>query len=307
MNITLFSMNKKTWATISIISLGILYFNLLWKTTKNIDILTTDLLFYSAICALLWRRKNTLIASGSAISSCLGLTLLTISIVKITTLYSFEATLIPLLPFIAAISLALISSGTRGLAQFKKEIFFAWFLFFPTGVIGHFIDNLVEITVLNAKFATYILYYVGFDVANYGNQVILDLPKLGQYKAVVDYPCAGVPMILLMLKLSLLLVCFFPFSKTQKTIIPLVSVAIGFVLGVIRVCILTLLIPEPAKFDYWHGSSGDGIFSTLAIMIFAGFAYFMLEKVNSLDSDRQKTVSDKQLLAKHPADTSDIF
>ena len=281
MNITLFSMNKKTWATISIISLGILYFNLLWKTTKNIDILTTDLLFYSAICALLWRRKNTLIASGSAISSCLGLTLLTISIVKITTLYSFEATLIPLLPFIAAISLALISSGTRGLAQFKKEIFFAWFLFFPSGVIGHFIDGLIKITVLNAKFATYVLYYVGFNVANQGNEVILALPQIGQFRAVVDYPCAGVPMILLMLKLSLLLVCFFPLTKAKKFLIPAVSVAIGFTLGVIRVCILTLLIPQPAQFEYWHGSNGDQIFSTLAIIIFAVFAYWMIELASS--------------------------
>lgn len=306
MNITLSSMNKKTWATISIISLGILYFNLLWKTTKDIDTLSTDVLFYIAICALLWRRKNSLVYGGSSIFSCLGLALLTVLTIKVTTLYSFEATLIPLLPFFAAISLALISCGIRGLTQFKKEIFFAWFLFFPTGVIGHFFDNSIKITVLNAKFATYILYYVGFDVANYGNQVILNLFE-NQYKAVVDYPCAGVPMILLMLKLSLLLVCFFPFSKTQKTIIPLVSIAIGFILGVIRVCILTLLIPEPAKFDYWHGSSGDGIFSTLAIMIFAGFAYFMLEKVNSFDSDRQKTVRDEQLTVEHSVDTSDIF
>lgn len=283
-------MDKKTWAAISVVSLGIFYFNLLWKTTGDIDSLTTDLLFYSAICALLWRRKDSLVCNSDLVSSFVGLSLLTILLIKSTTLFSFEATLIPLIPFFAAISLALISSGIRGIGQYKKEIFFAWFLFFPTGVIGHFIDGLIQITVLNAKLATYILYYVGFNVANQGNQVILALPELGQFKAIVDYPCAGVPMILLMLKLSLLLVCFFPFNKSQKILIPTVSVAIGFTLGVIRVCILTLLIPQPAKFDYWHGSSGDGIFSTLAVVIFSGFAYWMLEKANSSVNNNQLVV-----------------
>lgn len=275
-------MHKKTWAAISIISLGILYLNLIWKTTDS-DRTLTDLLFYSAICALLWRRKNTLVFKSDW-SSLVGLFSLTIVAIKAITLFSFEATLIPLIPFFGAISLALITSGIRGISQYKKEIFFAWFLFFPTGVIGHFIDDLIKITVLNAKFATYILYYVGFDVANQGNRVILDLAEIGQFTAIVDYPCAGVPMILLMLKLSLLLVCFFPFTKQQNILIPSISIIIGFTLGVIRVCILTLLIPQPAKFNYWHGSSGDQIFSTLAIIIFAGFAYWMLERVNSLDT-----------------------
>ena len=271
------SMDKKTWAGISVISLGIFYFNLLWKTTGNLDSLTTEFVFYSAICALLWRRKDSLACNSDLVSAFVGLSLITTLLIKSVTLFSFEATLIPLIPFFGAIGLALITSGIRGIAQYQKELFFAWFLFFPSGVLGHFIDSLVRITVLNAKFATYLLYYVGFQVANQGNEVILNLPELGQFKAIVDYPCAGVPMILLMLKLSLLLVCFFPLTRQEKVLIPAVSVAIGFILGVIRVCILTLLIPEPAKFDYWHGSSGDQIFSTLAIIIFSGFAYWMLE------------------------------
>jgi hypothetical protein len=53
------------------------------------------------------------------------------------------------------------------------------------------------------------------------------------------------------------------------------------------------MIPEPAKFAYWHGSSGAQIFSTLGIVIFAGFCYWILEyqqptnvKINSIiDAD----------------------
>ncbi|MGK7894062.1 MAG: archaeosortase/exosortase family protein, partial [Xenococcus sp. (in: cyanobacteria)] len=136
---------------------------------------------------------------------------------------------------------------------------------------------------LNAEFASYVLYYLGFQVTNQGNELLLSLPNLGEYKAIVDYPCAGVPMIILMLKLSLLLVSFFPVGKSQRFAIPLVSILIGFLLGVVRVCILTLVMPEQTRFDYWHGSSGSQIFSTLAIIIFSSYAYWTLSRDGLLD------------------------
>ena len=178
-------------------------------------------------------------------------------------------------------SLALIFSGIKEIKQFRQELFFAGFLFFPEGLFGHFIDDFFRVTIINAKMATYFLYYLGFNVANQSNQVILNIPEKGAFKAIVDYPCAGLPMIILMLKISLLLVCFYSLTAKYQLIIPLVSVAIGFTLGVIRVCLLTLVIPIPEQFAYWHGDQGSQIFSTLAILIFSGFAYWIIEKVNA--------------------------
>ena len=85
-------------------------------------------------------------------------------------------------------------------------------------------------------------------------------------------------MILLMLKLALLLISFTQFSKIQSIIIPLLSIALGFILGVVRVCILTLTIPNTARFNYWHGDNGAQIFSTIGVIIFAAFCYWMLQQ-----------------------------
>ena len=281
-----FIKNRKSnafWLLTSLLFLCIFYLNLIWRTTKSIDYLTTNILFYGAILYLLWQRKAKISTRSDLFSSFIGLSLLVIVMIKAMSLFNFELTLLPLFPFFAGISLALIASGFRGLGQYGQELFFAWFLFFPEGVIGNFIDNVIRITVLNAKCATYLLYYLGFDVANQDNEVLLSLPNLGEYRAIVDYPCAGVPMILLILKLSLLLVSFFPVNKSQCFLIPMVSIAIGFFLGVVRVCIMTLAIPEQATFDYWHGAQGSQIFSTVAIMIFSGFAYWILNRENLLD------------------------
>jgi cyanoexosortase A len=277
--------NDKFWIFSSLIGLSILYLNLTWKTTGDLDRITTDSLFWGAILWLLWRRRDGLNLNNDLFSNCLGLLLIVLVLFKSISLFAFESTLIPLIPFFAALGLALLASGFRGLRQYWRELFFAWFLFFPTGVIGYFLDRIFYITVLNAKFATYVLYYFGFNVASQGNEVLLSLPHMGNFKAVVDYPCAGVPMILLMFKLSLLLVTFFSLQKAQRIWLPGVALGIGFFLGVIRVCILTLAIPNPARFDYWHGSNGSQIFSTLAIIIFSFFCHSVLKQQN-----RQKLV-----------------
>lgn len=284
--------NDKFWIFSSLISLSILYLNLTWKTTGDLDRITTDSLFWGAILWLLWRRRDKLSLNNDLFSSFLGLLLIALVLFKSISMFEFESTLISLIPFFAAIGLASIASGLKGLRQYWRELFFAWFLFFPTGVIGYFSDRIFHITVLNAKFATYFLYYFGFNAASQGNKVLLSLPQKGNFKAIVDYPCAGVPMILLMLKLSLLLVTFFSLKKAQRIWLPLVAVGIGFFLGVIRVCILTLAIPNPASFDYWHGSNGSQIFSTLAILIFSFFCYSVIERQNALCAEvgnRQKS------------------
>ena len=277
--------SDRFWLTSGLIGLCLFYLNLIWKTTGDIDRLTTDGLFWGAILGLLWQKKERLDYDSDPVSSFIGWLILSFTLAKACSLFWFESSLLVLIPIAGAIAFSLMASGFKGLGQYLQELFLAWFLFFPEGVIGHAIDRLIQITVLNAKFATYLLYYFGFNVSSQGNQVLLSLPQ-GEFKAIVDYPCAGVPMILLMLKLALLLIGYLSLSKKLKLLIPAFAVLLGFSLGVIRVCILTLLIPNLAQFNYWHGDRGDQIFSTLAIAIFAGFCYWLLEtrKSNSVFS-----------------------
>ena len=286
----LWQKSDKFWLFSSLVSSAVLYLNLVWKTTANIDRLTTESLFWIAILWLLWRRRDKLNFKSGLFSTCFGLVLILLILAKTFSLFWFESTLIPLMPIFITFGLALMASGFKGLQQYWRELFFAWFLFFPEGVIGTLIDKLIHITVINAKLASFLLHYVGFNVGSYSNQVVLHLPELGKFTALVDYPCAGIPMIVLMLRISLLLVAFFPLPKKECILVPIVSLGIGFGLGVIRVCILTLLLPEEAKFDYWHGTEGSQIFSTLAIVIFSFFCHSVLKKYNLLDSVRKSEV-----------------
>ena len=282
------------WLFSSLIGFSILYLNLVWKTTGSIDRLTMDGLFWVAIICLVGRRKDRLNYQSDTISVFLGFCLIGIILFKLVSLFWFESILISLTPVCFAISLALLASGIRGLRQYWQELFFAGFLFFPGDAMGLFIDKLFNISILTAKFSAYSLYYVGFDVSTQGNRLFLYVPNIGEFQAVVRYGCTGIPMMLLMLKLALLLIAFFSLPKIQQILIPMTSVAIGFFLGVIRVCILTLTIPESANFDYWHGYEGSQIFSTLAICIFSGFCYWIFQqrevKLLSFESSASKNI-----------------
>ena len=280
----LWQKSDKFWLFFSLVSFAVLYLNLIWKTTADIDRLTTESLFWIAILWLLWRRRDKLNLQSNLFSTCFGLALICLVLAKSFSLFWFESILIPLIPIFLSFGLALIASGFKGLRQYWRELFFTWFLFFPEGVIGTVIDKFFRITVINAKLASFVLHYVGFNVSSYSNHVVLDIPELGKFTALVDYPCAGIPMIVLMLRISLLLVAFFPLPKKEQILVPLVSLGIGFGLGVIRVCILTLLISEKAKFDYWHGTGGSQIFSTLAIVIFSFFCHSVVKKYDLFDS-----------------------
>ena len=286
--------SDKFWLFSSLVSCAVLYLNLVWKTTGDIDRLATESLFWIAILWMLWRQRNTLNLKSDLFSTCFGSALIIIVLAKSFSLFWFESTLIPLIPILVTFGLALIASGFKGLREYWRELFFAWFLFFPVGVLGTVIDKLTRITVINAKLASFLLHYVGFNVASHSNRVLLHLPDVGNFTAVVDYPCAGIPMIVLMLKISLLLIACFPLPKKERILVPLVSLGIGFGLGVIRVCLLTLLLPKEATFDYWHGSEGSQIFSTLAIIIFSVFCHSLLKKYNLLDSTQQTEVAEVQ-------------
>lgn len=279
----------KIWLLVSWLGVSLIYLSLVWKTTADIDQIITDCLFSAAIAWLLWHKTSRWHCRYPAVASFLGLFLLSLTLIKTFTLFSFESTLIFLLPISAAIALILLVSGFKGFGQYVTEIFLTWFLFFPTGVIGHFLNRTFQITVVYAKIATYLLYYLGFQVATQNNEVMLNLPQIGQFRAIVNYSCAGIPMLLLLLKLALIVVACGKLETKQKLFLPLLALGYGCGLGVIRVCLLTLVIREPSWFDYWHGDPGTQIFSTIGVVGFAIFGQWTLNHRQNLTDNQIST------------------
>jgi cyanoexosortase A len=282
--------SERFWLGSILVSFIFFYLSLIWKLTGDLDLIVTDLLFWVAILALLYRRRDRLIFNSDPISTFLGLLLIGLVLVKSPTLYWFESNLfVYCAPFVALFGIALIASGIKNLKQYWVELFFSGFLFIPPTFFGFWFND--RISALTAKFSAYLLYYLGFNTTSRGIDIWLNLPDRGNFVAKVDYFCTGILMMGLMLKLALLLVSFFPMKWLQCFWLPLAALAIGFFLGVIRVSILTLAVPDPDRFAFWHGTEGAQIFSTLSIIIFFFFCYPVLKKHNRVNSQTMLTTN----------------
>ena len=81
------------WLFSSVIGIACLYLNLIWKTTANIDLLTTNSFYWGAIIWLLWRRKDQLRYYNEPIASFIGLLLVGLILSKTFT-YAFGLSLL---------------------------------------------------------------------------------------------------------------------------------------------------------------------------------------------------------------------
>ena len=102
--------------------------------------------------------------------------------------------------------------------------------------------------------------------------MLLTLPQ-GQVSV---YPCTGGPLIVWLLKLSLLIVLVFPLTKFQKLVLASCACSIGFFIGCIRVGLLAVVVNNRNAFDYWHGTQGGQIFLAAAILTFVVLCNWIL-------------------------------
>lgn len=274
--------SNQFWFFASLISLAVFYLTLTWKSTQNIDLIVTNSLYWGAIFLLLWRRHKEFNFSSDFFSTTFGLVVLTIVLIKSISFFWFESSLfLPLTPVFALLSLLAIAFKLKELRKYWWELLLSVVLFFPSEILGWWFNRLFQIQILTAKFANYLLYYFGFNTISQNYDILLHLPDQGYFTASVNYSCTGVAMIILMFKLALVLESLVTMKRLQRFLFPIAAVIIGFMLGVIRVTIMTVLLPEPDKFNYWHGTEGAQIFSTTAIVIFSSFCYLQLKEQKS--------------------------
>ena len=86
----LWQKSDKFWLFSSLVSFAVLYLNLIWKTTADIDRLTTESLFWIAILWLLWLRRDKLNVNSNLFSTSFGLVLICLVLAKSFSLFGLN-------------------------------------------------------------------------------------------------------------------------------------------------------------------------------------------------------------------------
>lgn len=232
------------------------------------NFLVLSLLFWAAVFSLIWQKRDRLKLKSGIVPNLLGSLIISVLLIRSTS--SPTLNFLGIYPFFAGLGLGLLASGFRHLRQYWQEFIALFFLGVPKAVL----DPLVDISVLTAKFATAILWYTGHDVVRQKTAINLAGGSVNVFRG-----CSGQEGMFYLLGLSILALIVYPLTSRKRWIVPLMAVAIAFIVNGFRVVLMALLVNvgNQQGFDYWHTGSGSLIFSMIAVILFGFFYLFLLQ------------------------------
>ncbi len=259
--------NPKFWLLGIAIGCITIHLTLVWST-DNSSSLSVSFLFWAAVSSLLWDRRHSLNLESEMFSSLFAFALLLVLLIKASSISSLGMFLF-FLPPLLGFCVALLASGFKRLNQYKKELLIL-IVFCVTNLIPKIPFNL---SILTAKFAAFILWYMGLEVVRNGENIHLRTGSIEVYPG-----CSGIELIGHMLGIGCLFLLMFSLNHRKKILVTIVAILVAFIVNGFRVALMANLVASNQKeaFEYWHKGDGSLIFSLIAVICLCIFCWFML-------------------------------
>lgn len=246
-----------TWC--SLIAINV---TLVIRLAEDVDEIAIQILTWAVaiFLAIRDRRQYKFTANPTAIATG-SLLVLWVLIKSLLTRRTTDILFI-LTPLMGTVGIALIASGWQGIKQYWRPILLAATLGIPITFLFAAIEKVVPVNVFTAQFANAVLWYGGAKVSQNGITII------SQFGAVeVARGCAGLPPILMLLRITLMFVLVFPVRQVHMWIMFFAATAIAFIINSMRVALLVVISADNGAFKYWHDGDGSQIFSVIAVSL----------------------------------------
>lgn len=259
--------NPKFWLLGIAIGCMTIHLTLVW-VGDNSSLFSVSCLFWAAVSSLVWDRHNDLYLESGMFSSLFAFSLLIVLLIKASSLTSLGIFLF-VLPPLLGFCVALLASGFKRLRQYKKELLI---------LIVFSITNLIpkipfDISKLTAKFAAFILWYMGTEVIRNGEKIHLTTGSVEVYSG-----CSGIELVGQMLGIACIFLLMFPLNIKKRILVPIVATTLAFIVNGFRVALMANLVASNQKeaFKYWHEGDGSLIFSLIAVLCLGIFCWLIL-------------------------------
>jgi cyanoexosortase A len=234
----------------------------------NNELFATSCLFWMVAGMLVWDRRQTLPLTSGLLSSLVGAILLLLVFLRSGGLPESPSVL-RALPLMAVVGLGLLASGARQLRIYWKELLiFGLFAAYP---LLELMLQLIDLSQITAKAATFMLWYSGFQVQRQGVFLTLPTGRVEVYGA-----CSGLGSMLQMLSVSVLFLLMVQVRSRKSQLFCMgVALLLGFLVNAVRVALMAVLVSfsQKVSFEYWHTGDGSLIFSMIAVALFGGFCW----------------------------------
>lgn len=230
-----------------------------------------NFIFWLVVLFLIWEKRSKLQLDSDGISSFVGISVLSLVLYKSLHLFPHDFFL-RIYPLLCLIGWTLIASGVEGIKQYLKEFFLLSFLAIPWELIYIF-----DLSQLTARFSTFILWILGFEVTRQGIWIVMPTGSVEVYNG-----CSGLKAMLQLLGLSWILLALIPTSWRQKIALVVAAIGLGFTINGLRIALMAVLVAlsDSAGFNYWHTGTGSLVFSAISVIIFATVCSLTLDRHN---------------------------
>ena len=226
-------------------------------------------LFWIVVLFLLWEKREELKFQSSSVSTFSGISLLSLVLYKSLHLFSNDFFL-RIFPLLSLLGWGLLASGFKGLKQYDRGFFLLSFLAIPWEFVYIF-----DVSQLTARFSTFILWLLGFDVTRQGVWIVMSTGSVEVYNG-----CSGVRTILQLLGLCWICLTLIPTNIRQKIWLPIASILLGFTINGMRIALMATLVAlsDSSGFEYWHTGNGSLVFSAISVLMFVTVCFLTLDK-----------------------------
>lgn len=237
------------------------------------DLASSSVLFWLTAILLLWQNRHERSLKSDIYSLFLGTALLGLVLYKSMNLFE-EDFFLRLSPLLTVFGWSLLSSGMKQIKLYAKELFLLMFIAIPWEFV-----YLFDISLVTAKFSSFILWVLGFEVTRQGAWILLPTGSIEVYNG-----CSGVRMMFQLLGISWLVLSLVPTGWKQKIGLPMAAIALGFIINGFRVALMAVLVAlsHTDAFDYWHVGNGSLIFSAIAVLLLGG----IIAKLIRIDAEQ---------------------
>lgn len=262
--------HTKYWLSGIGVGLVTLHLNLSQQLGRS-GFFSHSFLFWMVVLFLLWEKRDRLYLRSDPVSSFVGISLLWLLLYKSLHLFP-EDFFLRIAPLLSVLGWGLLASGIRGLKQYGQEIFLLSFLAIPWEFIYVF-----DVSQLTAKFSSFILWILGFEVTRQGVWIIMPTGSVEVYNG-----CSGVLTILQLLGLSWIVLTLIPTSYQPKIWLPIAAIILGFTVNGMRIALMAVLVAmsNSEGFTYWHTGNGSLIFSAISVLMFGIICFLTLNQEN---------------------------
>ena len=132
------------------------------------------------------------------------------------------------------------------------------------GFIAGTVDSWLRVTPWTVEIGSWFLYLMGNETLVVGKTIATPMGAV-----ILEWPCTGLMTGGGLMAIALALAFSKPWTRAAKAFIFASGIVLAFLAGCLRVVVMSYVVSEVPKFQFWHGTQGFLIFAAVTYALFA--------------------------------------